>query len=57
MICAYSIPSLSFFYPFDMRSLAKMTLKLCDFCVSEVHGEVWKQEDWTHRSFTGNITP
>lgn len=57
MICAYSIPSLSFFYPFDMRSLAKMTLKLCDFCVSEVHSEVWKQEDWTHRSFTGNITP
>lgn len=45
MICAYSIPSPSFFYLFDMDNLAKMTLKLCDLCVSEAHSEVWKQDD------------
>lgn len=57
MICAYCIPSLSFFYLFDIDNLAKMTLKLCDLCVSEAHGEVWKQDDWTHSCFTNNIAP
>lgn len=57
MICAYCIPSLSFFYLFDMDNLAKMTLKLCDLCVSEAHSEVWKQDDWTHSCFTNNIAP